>query len=380
MAAMDRAIPLPTLLSFALVAFTIEFDNLAELRLPHSTTRGGATAGAPHAPWLVSMAMYFNCMRYVADEGIKLRELQRLARTSTNIDGMQRWGYILAVPHLEQPLPRRTRVKPRPDWFVLPRAGGRAARQVWEGLFEVIESRWQDRFGQAAVAALRKCLCELVTQLDPRLPDCMPILGYGLTAKALSGTAPEDFVREQIMERSAVAELPLPALLARVLVAFAVEFESESEVSLAICANVLRVAGQPLLIRDLPRLSGGSKEAMAMATGFLGRHGYATIAAECPASRNKALRLTAKGDTARQTYLDLLPTLESRWKDRFGSEAIYRLHRSLEQLISESDDGLLPLMRGLETQPGNWRHKLLKPETLPHSPLVLHRGGFPDGS
>jgi hypothetical protein len=34
-------------------------------------------------------------------------------------------------------------------------------------------------------------------------------------------------------------------------------------------------AEQPVLVRDLPLLSGASKEAVAFATGFLSRHGYA---------------------------------------------------------------------------------------------------------
>jgi len=49
---MDGRIPLPTLLSQALVAYTVEFDNEAERQMPHRTaTRGSAD------PWLVSLVM-----------------------------------------------------------------------------------------------------------------------------------------------------------------------------------------------------------------------------------------------------------------------------------------------------------------------------------
>jgi hypothetical protein len=41
-------LPLPALLSQALVAFTIEFDNEFERQVPHRTTNHGATAGAHH--------------------------------------------------------------------------------------------------------------------------------------------------------------------------------------------------------------------------------------------------------------------------------------------------------------------------------------------
>src|SRR5262249_21409068 len=40
---LDRALPLSALLSQALVAYTIEFDNEAEHRLPHRTTSHGAS-------------------------------------------------------------------------------------------------------------------------------------------------------------------------------------------------------------------------------------------------------------------------------------------------------------------------------------------------
>lgn len=72
---MGEHFPLPTLLSQALVAFTIDFDNESEHRMPHRATRGGATAGSLHAPWLVSLAMWANCMRSVGEGGIAIGEL-----------------------------------------------------------------------------------------------------------------------------------------------------------------------------------------------------------------------------------------------------------------------------------------------------------------
>jgi hypothetical protein len=64
-------LPLPTLLSQALVAFTIEFDNEAEHRIVHWTTR--ADAKRPRRPkgatWLVSQAMWVNVLQYLDDSG-----------------------------------------------------------------------------------------------------------------------------------------------------------------------------------------------------------------------------------------------------------------------------------------------------------------------
>lgn len=59
--------PLSTLLSQALVAFTIEFDNGSDHRLPHRTTRHGTAGTLVCAPWMTSMVMWINCMRWLED-------------------------------------------------------------------------------------------------------------------------------------------------------------------------------------------------------------------------------------------------------------------------------------------------------------------------
>src|SRR5712671_4534594 len=84
---------LSALLSQALVAFTIEFDNEAEHRLPHRTTSFGAS-GHGDGAWLVSLVMWENCMRFVTEEPITVGELETPSRTGTNLDGMRRWGYL----------------------------------------------------------------------------------------------------------------------------------------------------------------------------------------------------------------------------------------------------------------------------------------------
>jgi hypothetical protein len=56
-----------------------------------------------------------------------------------------------------------------------------------------------------------------------------------------------------------------------------------------------------------------------------------------------------------------------------GADTVARLRADLEWLAEG-------LMRGLEPYPDNWRADVRPPRTLPHYPMVLHRGGFPDGS
>jgi len=67
---------LPTLLSHALVAFTIEFDNEFDHQMPHRTThletKHGSATDARDAPWLVSLLMWSNYMRFVGEDGTRL--------------------------------------------------------------------------------------------------------------------------------------------------------------------------------------------------------------------------------------------------------------------------------------------------------------------
>jgi DNA-binding MarR family transcriptional regulator len=357
---MIASLPLSTLLSQALVAFTIEFDNEFEHQSPHRTTLRRAGSG----PWLTSMVMWSNCMRFVRAEGITVGELEDLARTQTNWNGMERWGYIVVAP---DPADRRPK-PPRRDWVVRATAKGRKAQEVWAPLFDVIEQRWRARFGEEQIDQLRASLSALDNQLEAGLPECLPILGYGLLHRA-----PDRPTRQTPDTRE--SSLSLAALLSRVLLTFALEFESESDVSLAISANIIRLLDdEGVRVRDLPRLSGVSKEAIAMSLGFLEKRRYVVVGPDPAASRMKRVRLTPRGHDARNAYLRLLGDIEERWPARFGRDTIGALRDSLERVVGE------PLFRGLEPYPDGWRAYVPKPETLPHYPMVLHRGGYPDGS
>jgi methyltransferase (TIGR00027 family) len=366
-------LPLAALLSQALVAFTIECDNEAEHLLPHHTTDLGPSPGAPGRPgsgmpWLTSLVMWANCLRFLPDDGTTVGDLRRLARTGTNLDGMRRWGYVTYTPD-----PGRGK-RPRDDTLMRPTASGRRARDVWAGTGEVVEHRWRERFGPGTVDELRSALGGVVAGLDSGLPDCLPILHYGLFTRLDQDTAPaaDDSVPP--------AALPLWALFSKPLLAFAVEFEQDREVSLAICANVLRVLPAPagaLRPRDIPALSGVSKESIAMALGFLRARHLVTEEPDPSGPRGKVIRLTEKGGAAQRAYDELGGAIEASWRTRFGAERIGALRASLEQLALGDPS---PLLSGLQPYPDNWRAKVRPPSVLPHYPMILHRGGYPDGS
>jgi DNA-binding MarR family transcriptional regulator len=315
---------LPTALSQALIAFTIEFDNEFEHRIEHHT---GNKAGG--GVWLTSMVMWSNFMRLIPAGGVALPAVEANGRI-TNLGGLQRWGYISV-----EPADQTVRLKP----------GGRRAQEVWR---------------------------PLAGEVDPALPLYLPVLGYadGMRAGHVRG-AP-----------GAVAE-DLAALLSQALLSFTLEYEEESALSLAMSADVVRVlSADGIPVRDLPALSGVSKEAITAAVGFLQRHGYAVVEPD-PASRSKLVRLTEQGLAAQAQHARLAKAVERRWRKRLGGD-FDRLAKALitgRQLAL----GLQPYQDGWRAARNPYRARtqamLADPvSALPPYPMVLHRGGYPDGS
>ncbi len=364
------SVSLSALLSQALVAYTIEFDNEAEHRLPHRTTDHGVSGHGDPTTWLVSLVMWENCLRHVTGEPVTVGELETRARTGTNLDGMRRWGYIT----IDGTSRKIHNGRPGPDAVLRATVAGLRAREVWLPLPGLIEQRWRERFGAGQVDRLRESLVTVASQLDPGLPDCLPVLGAALLSRGPDPALPSAGHVDP-------ARLPLSALLSRVLLAFALEYEREAGLSLAISANVLRVLGAGgTRRRDLPSLTGTSKEAVSWALGILIREHLATEEPDLAASRGKIARLTPRGLDAQRLYHEFAGTIEQRWRARFTGTAIDALRTSLEALATAADGEPPPLSGGLEPYPDNWRAVIRRPATLPHYPTVLHRGGYPDGS
>lgn len=396
MTAQRQPLPLSCLLSQTLVAFTVEVDNEFEHEMPHRITRQDRTGRIPRErPWLTSLAMWTSCLQHIPAEGITVTELGRRARTHTNLDGMRRWSYITIDPDTTN-LRSKT---PRPTAVLRPTAPARVVQELFRELLVKIEQRWRERFGAERVHDLRGALVELVVRIGLELPYFMPILGYGL-ATSRPGQA---WPAASEAEKERQSGQPLPTLLARVLLAFAMEFEAESELSLAMSADLVRVifaAGTP--VKELPRLSGVSKEAIAMGLGHLCRQGYAAVgggaeglseaagagdraahnpsAARAGGSRTKIALLTEKGGRAQETYFRLTAEIEAGWRKLYGAEPVDRLRSLLEPLVGSGELSTSPLATCLKPYPDGWRSGVRPPTTLPHFPMVLHRGGYPDGS
>ena len=142
--------PLSALLSQALVAFTIELDNEFERRM--------GDAGYPGAR--LSLVMYSNLMRFLAESGVAVRDLALQAfapqeRIKFELGCLERWGFIALsqVPTDGRPIPLRAHRRTgrvlrdgwgsgrgiRADWIVGLTAKGLRATEIWHPLCGEIE-------------------------------------------------------------------------------------------------------------------------------------------------------------------------------------------------------------------------------------------------
>lgn len=356
---MPDVLPLPTMLSQALVAFTIEIDNAFEQRMPHHTTERLNAARPPAGPWLTSYAMYANFLRFVPEEGVVAHALDGPIKL-TNFAGMQRWGYVRARPQTPDAKKR--------DWLVTPTTGGLRAKDVWAPLAREIEARWEGRYGADEIGALRAALKAVADELDPGLPAYLPIVHWALRTEPppLSAVeAPDD----------------LCSLLARPLLAFTLDFERDFPIALPICADVLRVLDErPVRLADLPQRGHVSKQAISMAFSGVKSAGLVALEPDARAGRGQTARLPPKGLAAKAAYEQRLAALEADWRGRYGVGAIDAVRATLAPLVGLGDE-TSPLMAAISPPPGGWRaQKRYRRIALPHHPMILHRGAWPDGA
>jgi hypothetical protein len=118
-----------------------------------------------------------------------------------------------------------------------------------------------------------------------------------------------------------------------------------------------------------------------MCVGRLQRMGCAVVEPH-PSGRGKVVRLTDTGVRAQRGYHRFVAEVEDDWRSRFGAATLRALREPLEQIVGEQPTAAAgsPLFAGLTPYPDGWRAKVRAPVTLPHYPMVLHRGGYPDGS
>ena len=374
--------PLAASLSQVLVAHTIEVDDLFEQRMPHSATvkHGAGLQGG--GPWLVSYVMWANFLRHVEPSGTTVAALACRTCVSertlkSRLNHLSWWGYLT----VEKPSVAGAR-KPRlAEHVVALTAGGRRACEVFEPLAALVEERWRERFGAKAIDSLRSALQPFVADVDPDLPCFLPVVDYG------DGMRTEVVVPEHSSAATATAH-DLVTLLSRTLLLLTLDFESSSAVSLPLVANVLRVLdAEPMSVKEVPLRAGVSKEAVSAATTHLTKAGLVTAVGS---GAKAALGLTPDGAATRAAAQRALGKIERTWARRPSCD-VASVREQLDTLLSRRDGDRSVLGEGLRPHPAGWRgYKQYLAQTeafvadpgaaLPHHPMVLHRGGFPDGS
>jgi hypothetical protein len=341
-------VPLTTLLSRAWIAHTIEVDNAFE----------AASSDKVGRRFRISLAMWTNGLRSIPADGISVGELRERTRAACNIGGLERWGWISIG---ETTGMRRagygTGRGIRADTLLRPTRAGLYAQKLWPRTISAVEERSRRRFGEDVIDSLHEALIAIARALPWSPPEVAPSDGFW--THVIDGDGADDEGR------------PLVALLGQVLTAMRLDHERGATVSLPLAANVLRVIDAGAVrLRDLPVLSGLSKEGIVMAAGYLLRNGLATSTPE------RAIRLTPAGRDALADYEDRARQLDA------GA-----LRQALDALLQQTT----ALSAGLVPPEGCWRaptpyvaqsrRRVADPlGSLPWHPLVLHRGGWPDAS
>jgi hypothetical protein len=325
--------PLPTLLSQLLVAFTVELDNEFE-------RQSGAR---------LSLMVWANLMRFLVDGPLTVAKLATRAhappeRLKALLGCLERWGVVtLETAQADEGASSRGKMRTRggkrdgwgsgrgirADWRVVPTATGEKAIKIWNPLEAEIEQRWRRRFGADAIRRLHDSLQTIVGQFEVELP-------HGLPAGLL---VPEEHDFPPRASKTTEG-LSLAALLSQALFAFAIEFDREAGVSLALCANAIRVLSHvPVAEAEIPRLTGSSPETSGI--GWQLRP-YVVVEADPEASRGKVVRLSFQGRGAQGWYFFYTKLIEERWRDRFGKRPVMNLRKLIKQILeTELSDRLL---------------------------------------
>lgn len=344
---------LTVLLAKVWTAQVIEIDNTVEVV--------GAARFAGR--FRISLPMWANGLRLIDEAGTPVVELRRQARAECNLAGLERWGWITVDDPGHPGGGRRdgygTRRGLHANSLLRPTLAGMVARRLWPETVEAVEARWHARFGADVVETLRRSLADLAVGMPWALPE----------------VAPSDGFRTHLIDGDSGCDgdqLPLVVLLGRALTALTVRAEAPSRVSLPLAENLLEVLADRATSRaGLPGRTGLSKEAIAMAVGFLTRQGLAV------SSPDRSVSLTAPGAAALVDHRSRVVTTAD-----YGG-----LGAALAAVLAQPD----ALRVGLEPPPGCWRAKhpylaqtrRLQADpvaALPRHPMVLHRGGWPDGS
>jgi len=312
--------PLSALLSQVLVAYTVELDCEFERRMLETPDRGAH----------LSLMIWLNLMRFLENGQVSVRTLASRAlaaeeQVKHQLGCLERWGFVLLQVGKRAGFGSGRGI--RADWPIRLTAIGETAIQIWPELIPEIDARWSKRFGNDT-ARLRGALEAIERRIDLELPQGLPAAILKLPEFAPRQSAPED-------------GLPLPVLLSRVLLAFALDFERESRTPIWLCANAIRVlSDQSIHEAEIPKQTGCSEETSGIGWQL---NAYVLVETDPARGRGKFVRLSEAGLKTQQKYYHRAREIEEKWAKRF-SGAAEEVRESLVTLLrrSELPEGLKP--------------------------------------
>ncbi len=136
--------------------------------------------------------------------------------------------------------------------------------------------------------------------------------------------------------QSGVSDLPLPALLSKVLAAFTIDYERERLGWLATASQLLQ------FVDDDGTTLGRASASGVNGTGKsrLERHLVVVVEPGRPSDMNRRVYLTPKGKRGRDSYPHLVMEIERNWRSRYGSDHVVNLRTTLESLDRDFGAGL----------------------------------------
>jgi hypothetical protein len=287
--------PLSALLSQTLVAYTVELDCEFERRM--------LDMQGPDA--CLSLVIWLNLLRFLAHGPISVRTLASRAlapeeQVKHSLGCLERWGFILLQPGRRAGFGSARGI--RADWPVRLTSSGQMAINIWPELIPEIEARWSKRFGND-LDRLHRSLEVIEHQIDLELPQGLP----GAILKL-----PEFAPRKSPAENG----LPLPVLLSRVLLAFALDFERDSRTPISLCANAIRIlSDDPIPETEISKRTGCSDETAGIGWQL---KPYIIVEKDPARGRGKFVRLSETGIKVQHKYHKLARRIEERWSERFG--------------------------------------------------------------
>lgn len=317
---------LPALLTHALVAFTRDYE------------------GSPDVPRLV---VFSNMLRVIDDNGVDIKALPGLARISQRavrvaLRDLERDGWLTVKPVKKTKGLKIARLT----------AAGQRARDAGHAQIGSIEQDWPARYGKKRIGDLRAWLQALVRQIDVELPHYPT--GYGQGDSSFTGgnyvaadpgppRIPGHGEEWPIVLRNdpdAVSTLPLPALLSQALVAFTIDYDSDTESvfgGLGGAVTFFRFVGDA----GMP-LGEASQIGDVIGTGRsnLERHRLVDVEPGKPHGAGRLVTLTSRGKRVRDGYPGRVAEIEQNWRANHGAKIIDGLRKTLEALDDRLENDL----------------------------------------